>query len=573
MKQTVATLIAKTLEQAGVKRIWGVTGDSLNGLSDSLHRMGTIEWLGTRHEEVAAFAAGAEAQLTGQLAVCAGSCGPGNLHLINGLFDCHRNHVPVLAIAAHIPSSEIGSGYFQETHPQELFRECSHYCELVSNPEQLPRVLEIAMRKAILNRGVSVIVLPGDVALRMAPEDASMVWHTPALPLVQPPMSELNKLAATLNKAKNITLMCGSGCAGSHDEVVKLAELLQAPVVHALRGKEHIEWDNPYSVGMTGLIGFSSGYHAMMNADTLVLLGTQFPYRAFYPTNANIIQIDINSGSIGAHCPVNMALVGDINTTLTALLPQLEPKSDRSFLDKALEHYRNARKDLDGLATANDDQPIHPQYLAQQLSQYASDDAIFTCDVGTPTVWAARYLKMNGKRRLLGSFNHGSMANAMPQAIGAQATEPNKQVIAMCGDGGFTMLMGDFLSLAQLKLPVKIVIFNNSVLGFVAMEMKAGGYLTDGTDLHNPDFAAIANAAGIKGIRVEKASDLDGALQEMLAHPGPALLDVVTAKQELAMPPQIKFEQAKGFSLYMLRAIINGRGDEVVELAKTNWLR
>ncbi|MFI8417764.1 ubiquinone-dependent pyruvate dehydrogenase [Serratia sp. NPDC078593] len=573
MKQTIATLIAKTLEQAGVKRIWGVTGDSLNGLSDSLHRMGTIEWLGTRHEEVAAFAAGAEAQLTGNLAVCAGSCGPGNLHLINGLFDCHRNQVPVLAIAAHIPSSEIGSGYFQETHPQELFRECSHYCELVSNPEQLPRILEIAMRNAILNRGVSVIVLPGDIALRMAPEEAGIVWQTPALPLVQPPMSELNKLAETLNQAKNITLMCGSGCAGAHDDVVKLAELLQAPIVHALRGKEHIEWDNPYSVGMTGLIGFSSGYHAMMSADTLILLGTQFPYRAFYPTDANIIQIDINPGHIGAHCAVNTALVGDIKTTLSALLPQLEPKSDRKFLDKALEHYRNARNDLDGLATCNDEQPIHPQYLAQQISQLASDEAIFTCDVGTPTVWAARYLKMNGKRRLLGSFNHGSMANAMPQAIGAQATEPNKQVIAMCGDGGFTMLMGDFLSLAQLKLPVKVVVFNNSVLGFVAMEMKAGGYLTDGTDLRNPDFAAIANAAGIKGIRVEKASELDAALQEILAHPGPALLDVVTAKQELAMPPQIKFEQAKGFSLYMLRAIINGRGDEVIELAKTNWLR
>ncbi|EKN4185953.1 ubiquinone-dependent pyruvate dehydrogenase [Yersinia enterocolitica] len=562
MKQTVATLVAKTLEQAGVKRIWGVTGDSLNGLSDSLHRMGTIEWLGTRHEEVAAFAAGAEAQLTGQLAVCAGSCGPGNLHLINGLFDCHR-----------IPSSEIGSGYFQETHPQELFRECSHYCELVSNPEQLPRVLEIAMRKAILNRGVSVIVLPGDVALQPAPEDAAVVWQTPKLPLVQPLMSELIILAETLNQAKNITLMCGSGCADAHDEVVKLAEMLQAPVVHALRGKEHIEWGNPYSVGMTGLIGFASGYHAMMNADTLVLLGTQFPYRAFYPTHANIIQIDINPGSIGAHCPVNMALVGDIKTTLSALLPQLEAKSDNTFLTKALEHYRTTRKDLDGLATANDNQPIHPQYLAQQISRHATDDAVFTCDVGTPTVWAARYLEMNGKRRLLGSFNHGSMANAMPQAIGAQATDPNRQVVALCGDGGFTMLMGDFLTLAQLKLPVKIVVFNNSVLGFVAMEMKAGGYLTDGTDLHNPDFAAIANAAGIKGIRVEKASELDAALESAFAHPGPVLVDVVTAKQELSMPPQIKFEQAKGFSLYMLRAIINGRGDEVVELAKTNWLR
>ncbi|MGM5530680.1 ubiquinone-dependent pyruvate dehydrogenase [Mixta calida] len=572
MKHTVAALIAQTLESAGVKRIWGVTGDSLNGLSDSLNRMGTIDWMPTRHEEVAAFAAGAEAQISGQLAVCAGSCGPGNLHLINGLFDCHRNHVPVLAIAAHIPSSEIGSGYFQETHPQELFRECSHYCELVSNPEQLPQVLGIAMRKAILNRGVSVVVLPGDVALKPAPEEASS-WYPPQQPVMQPPESELDKLAALLNDAENITLMCGSGCAGAHQQVVELAAALKAPVVHALRGKEHIEYDNPYSVGMTGLIGFSSGYHAMMNADTLLLLGTQFPYRAFYPTKAKIIQLDINPGSIGAHCHVDMALVGDVKATLNALLPRLRTKTDRAFLDNALAHYADARKGLDELAKPNDKQPIHPQYLAQRLSDFASEDAIFTCDVGTPTVWAARYLKMNGKRRLLGSFNHGSMANAMPQALGAQALDTRRQVVAMCGDGGFSMLMGDFISVAQLKLPVKLVVFNNSVLGFVAMEMKAGGYLTDGTDLQNPDFAAIAAACGVKGIRVEKASDLDGAIQEAFAHDGPVLLDVITAKEELAMPPQIKMEQTKGFSLYMLRAIINGRGDEVVELAKTNWLR
>lgn len=573
MKHTVAALIAQTLESAGVKRIWGVTGDSLNGLSDSLNRMGTIDWMPTRHEEVAAFAAGAEAQISGQLAVCAGSCGPGNLHLINGLFDCYRNHVPVLAIAAHIPSSEIGSGYFQETHPQELFRECSHYCELVSNPEQLPQVLGIAMRKAILNRGVSVVMLPGDVALKPAPEEASSAWYPPQQPVMQPPESELDKLAALLNEAENITLMCGSGCAGAHQQVVELAAALKAPVVHALRGKEHIEYDNPYSVGMTGLIGFSSGYHAMMNADTLLLLGTQFPYRAFYPTKAKIIQLDINPGSIGAHCHVDMALVGDVKATLNALLPRLRTKTDRAFLDNALAHYADARKGLDELAKPNDKQPIHPQYLAQRLSDFASEDAIFTCDVGTPTVWAARYLKMNGKRRLLGSFNHGSMANAMPQALGAQALDTRRQVVAMCGDGGFSMLMGDFISVAQLKLPVKLVVFNNSVLGFVAMEMKAGGYLTDGTDLQNPDFAAIAAACGVKGIRVEKASDLDGAIQEAFAHDGPVLLDVITAKEELAMPPQIKMEQAKGFSLYMLRAIINGRGDEVVELAKTNWLR
>ncbi len=573
MKQTVAALVAKTLENAGVKRIWGVTGDSLNGLSDSLNRMGTIEWMPTRHEEVAAFAAGAEAQISGELAVCAGSCGPGNLHLINGLFDCHRNNVPVLAIAAHIPSSEIGSGYFQETHPQELFKECSHYCELVSNPEQLPQVLGIAMRKAILNRGVSVVVLPGDIALQAAPESAKADWYPPQQPLVLPATGELTKLAQLLNESKNITLMCGCGCAGAHPELVKLAETLKAPIVHALRGKEHVEYDNPYDVGMTGLIGFSSGFEAMMSADTVVLLGTRFPYRAFYPEKAKIIQIDIDPGSLGSHCHVDMALIGDIRTTLIALQPLLEVKQDRTFLDKALKHYQKARKDLDDLATANDKQAIHPQYLAQQLSTWASDDAIFTCDVGTPTVWAARYLKMNGKRRLIGSFNHGSMANAMPQALGAQSIDKQRQVIAMCGDGGFSMLMGDFLSVAQLKQPVKLVVFNNSVLGFVAMEMQSGGYLTDGTDLQNPSFAAIANACGVKGIRVERASDLDAAIQEMLAHDGPALLDVVTASEELVMPPQIKMEQAKGFSLYMLRAVINGRGNEVVELAKTNWLR
>ncbi|PKH24303.1 pyruvate oxidase [Enterobacterales bacterium CwR94] len=573
MKQTVAAFLAKTLESAGVKRIWGVTGDSLNGLSDSLNRMGTIQWMPTRHEEVAAFAAGAEAQLTGELAVCAGSCGPGNLHLINGLFDCHRNHVPVLAIAAHIPSSEIGSNYFQETHPASLFRECSHYCELVSNPEQLPQVLAIAMRKAILNRGVSVVVLPGDVALQLAPEGAKTAWYPPQAPHIVPDSSEIKKLADVLNEAKNITLMCGSGCAGAHDEVVQLAATLKSPVVHALRGKEHIEWDNPYDVGMTGLIGFSSGYHAMMNADTLILLGTQFPYRAFYPQDARIIQIDINPGSIGAHSHVDVALQGDIKTTLRALLPQLAVKQERGFLDKARAHYVEARQGLDDLANANDKQAIHPQFLAQQISRHAAQDAVFTCDVGTPTVWAARYLSMNGQRRLIGSFNHGSMANAMPQAIGAQATFPERQVVALCGDGGFSMLMGDLLSLKQLNLPVKLVIFNNSVLGFVAMEMKAGGYLTDGTELVNPDFAAIARACGIKGLRVEKASEVDAVLEEAFAHDGPVVIDAITATDELVMPPQIKAEQAKGFSLYMLRAIINGRGDEVVELAKTNWLR
>lgn len=573
MKNTVASFIIKSLELAGVKRIWGVTGDSLNGLSDSLNRQKNIEWVSTRHEEVAAFAAGAEAQVTGELAVCAGSCGPGNLHLINGLFDCHRNRVPVLAIAAHIPSSEIGSGYFQETHPQSLFQECSHYCELVSNPEQLPQVLAIAMRKAVVDRGVSVIVLPGDIALAEAPEGATPNWYPPAVPITVPPLLQLDTLAEVLNQSQNITLLCGSGCAGAHQQVTALAEKLKAPIVHALRGKEHLEYDNPYDVGMTGFIGFSSGYHAMLNADTLVLLGTRFPYRAFYPTDARIIQIDHSAGSLGAHCPVDMPVVGDINATLQLLLPRLEEKQQRKHLDKALKNYQEARQDLDDLAVANDHQAIHPQYLAQQISELASDDAIFTCDVGTPTVWAARYLKMNGRRRLLGSFNHGSMANAMPQAMGAQKAYADRQVVALCGDGGFAMLMGDLLSVAQHQLPVKLVIFNNSVLGFVAMEMKAGGFLTDGTELENPDFAAMAAACGIKGITVERASALPEALQQAFAHAGPVVVNVITARDELVMPPKIKMEQAKGFSLYMLRAIMNGRGDEVVELAKTNWFR
>lgn len=573
MKSTVASFIIKSLELAGVKRIWGVTGDSLNGLSDSLNRLKTIEWISTRHEEVAAFAAGAEAQVSGELAVCAGSCGPGNLHLINGLFDCHRNRVPVLAIAAHIPSSEIGSGYFQETHPQSLFQECSHYCELVSNPEQLPQVLAIAMRKAIVDRGVSVVVLPGDIALADAPAQATPDWYPPAVPVSVPPLLQLNTLAEVLNQSENITLLCGSGCAGAHAQVTALAEKLKAPIVHALRGKEHLEYDNPYDVGMTGFIGFSSGYHAMLNADTLVLLGTRFPYRAFYPTDARIIQIDNSAGSLGAHCQVDMPVVGDINATLQLLLPRLQEKTGRKHLDSAVKHYQKARKDLDDLAVADDDQAIHPQYLAQQISDLASDDTIFSCDVGTPTVWAARYLKMNGRRRLIGSFNHGSMANAMPQAMGAQKAFPDRQVVALCGDGGFAMLMGDLLSIAQHQLPIKLVIFNNSVLGFVAMEMKAGGFLTDGTELDNPDFAAIAAACGIKGINVERASALPAALEQAFAHPGPVLVNVITAKEELVMPPKIKMEQAKGFSLYMLRAIMNGRGDEVIDLAKTNWFR
>ena len=574
MSQSIASFITQTLEQAGVKRIWGVTGDSLNGISDSLRKMGSIEWLGTRHEEAAAFAAGAEAHVSGELAVCAGSCGPGNLHLINGLFDCHRNKVPVLAIAAHIPSSEIGSNYFQETHPQELFKECSVFCELVSNPEQMPYLLETAMRQAILHNDVSVLVLPGDIALKAMPELTKAKWNVPKLATYTPDTDDIKTLATHLNKSKKLTLLCGAGCKGSHDEIIALAEKLQAPIVHAMRGKEFLEYDNPYDVGMTGFIGFVSGYHAMQEADTLLMIGTSFPYRAFYPENATILQIDNQPASLGRHAQIDFGVLGDTKNTVTSLLEHIKDGRNSAHLKKCVKNYKESRKDLDLLANGKTSHNlIHPQYLTRLLNEQAADNTIFTCDVGTPTVWAARYLSMNGQRRLIGSFNHGSMANALSQAMGAQSLDRNRQVIAMCGDGGFSMLMGDLLSLKQLNLPIKIVVYNNRSLGFVAMEMKASGYLSDDTDLDNPSFAKIAQACGLKGIHVSNPEKLPQAMAEMMEHSGPVVLEVDTAKQELAMPPQIKFEQAKGFSVYMMKALINGKGNEIVELSKTNWSR
>ncbi len=574
MAGTVADQLVGALELAGVERIYGIVGDSLNGVTESLRQRDKIQWIHTRHEEAAAFAAGAEAHLTGKLAVCCGSCGPGNLHLINGLFDCHRNRVPVLAIAAHIPSGEIGSGYFQETHPQELFRECSHYVEMVSIPEQLPRLLEQAIRHAIHKRGVGVVVLPGDVALKAASEIKVSRELVSPLPKILPQEDRVGALAAFLNDAEKITILCGSGCAGSHDDLMALGKALQAPMVHAIRGKEHVEWDNPYDVGMTGLIGFSSGYRAMLSCDALLMLGTDFPYRQFYPSDAKIAQVDIDGANLGKRTPIDLGVVGDVKATIQAVLPHIKEGRNSGHLEDCIAHYEEARKDLDELATGRPGQkPIHPQYVAKIVSEQAADDAIFTCDVGTPTIWAARYLTMNGKRRLLGSFNHGSMANAMMQAIGAQAAYPERQVVALAGDGGFGMMMGEFLTLRQLGLPVKVVIFNNGTLGFVEMEMKAAGFLDTGVELDNPDFGKIASNAGLFGARVEDPGELEGALASAFAYNGPAIIDVVTNRLELAMPPQVTTEMAKGFSLYSLRAIINGRGSDLIELARSNLLR
>jgi len=609
---SVAESMVQILLAAGVRRVYGIVGDSLNGLTESIRKTTdaakkkddrpSIEWIGVRHEEVAAFAAGAQAHLTGQLAVCAGSCGPGNLHLINGLYDAHRSRVPVLAIAAQIPSREQGTNYFQETRPELLFKDCSVFCESVNQPEQMPRLLELAIRAAVGRRGVAVLIIPGDIAEREAPDAPAFVFDEPA-PLTRPSDAELTKLATALGAAGaatekaagargKVTILAGAGCAGAHAELLAVADALAAPIVHALRGKEHVEYDNPFDVGMTGLLGFSSGYHAMMDCDVLLMLGTDFPYPEFYPPKAFIAQIDLRPENLGRRCRLDLGLVGDVRSSLAALLPRLGPRaSDRKHLERALAHYRKSRESLDELATgaaetppakaptkepgkeSDEKTPIHPQYLTRLVDGLAAPDAIFTCDVGLPTLWAARYLTMNGTRRLVGSFNHGSMAGAMPQAIGAQLAFPGRQVISLSGDGGFSMLMGDLLTIRQRKLPVKLIIYDNGSLGFVELEMKAAGLLEFGTTLDNPDFAAMARALGIHGVRVEDPALLPGAVAAALAHEGPAVIDVVLNRQELALPPSIKAGQAKGFSLYMMKAILSGRASEVLDMAKTNLWR
>lgn len=570
--KNIADLLVHTLAEVGIKRIYGVVGDSLNGVTEAVRTHGEIEWVGTRHEEVAAFAASGESQLTNELAVCAGSCGPGNLHLINGLFDAHRSRTPVLAIAAHIPSAEIGSGYFQETHPDQLFKECSHYCELVSHPDQLPYVIENAIRAAVGKKGVAVIVLPGDVALQDAPTRsisprASLV---PQDPQVIPQDDEIQALASLLNQSKRVAIFAGRGCAGAHAQLMSLADALKSPIVHALGGKEHIEYDNPYDVGMTGFIGFESGYKAMHSCDTLLMLGTDFPYKQFLPHKVKIAQVDIRPENLGRRAKLELGVVGGIKETIKALLPHLQKRGERHFLDTALKDYKHSRAELDKLAQPGSHGVIHPQYLAAIVSEKAAEDAVFTADVGTPTVWAARYLQMNGKRRLIGSFTHGSMANAMPQALGIKKADPERQVISFSGDGGFSMLMGDLISLKQHEIPIKVVIFNNGVLGFVALEMKAAGFVNTGVDLENPDFSRVAQSIGIYGERVEDPADLPAAVDRFLAHEGPAVLDVVTASQELVLPPTIHMEQVKGFSLWGLRAVMDGQMQHVIDLAKVN---
>ncbi|MCO5996355.1 pyruvate dehydrogenase [Actinoallomurus rhizosphaericola] len=571
-KRTVAEQLVDLLVRAGVRRLYGVVGDALNPVTDAVRRNAAIDWVKVRHEETGAFAAGAEAQLSGHLAACAGSSGPGHVHLINGLYDAHRSMAPVVAVAAHIPSAEIGTAYFQETHPDRLFAECSHYSELISTPEQTPRVVTTAIQHAVGRSGVAVVSVAGDVAGQDAPSrdgDVAVVTERPA---VRPGDAEIAELARLVDEAEAITLFCGRGTAGAHDEVMEFAERVKAPVGHALRGKDWIQYDNPFDVGMSGLLGYGAAYEAMHEADLLILLGTDFPYTAFLPDDVRTAQVDILAEHLGRRSRLDVAVWGDVRETLCALIPRVREKTDRRFLDRMLKKHADA---LEGVVTAytrdvEHHRPIHPEYVAAILDEEAADDAVFTVDTGMCNVWAARYLSPNGRRRMIGSFTHGSMANAMPQAIGAQLLHPGRQVISMSGDGGFSMLMGDLLTLVEYDLPVTVVLFDNSSLGMVDLEMMVGGFPPYATTYPHTDYAAIARAAGAHAVRVEDPRDVRDALREGLAHSGPSLVDVVTDPNALSIPPRITGRQLAGFATTTSKLVLSGGVGRMVQLARSN---
>jgi pyruvate dehydrogenase (quinone) len=568
---TLADQLIEVLREARVERIYGVVGDSLNPVVDAVRRADGIEWVHVRNEEAGAFAAAAEAQLTGRLAVCVGSCGPGNTHLIQGLYDAHRTGAAVLAIASQIPSSHVGTSYHQETHPERLFVECSHYCEVVSQAGQMPRLARSAVSHSLGLRGVSVLTISGDVLHRKAaqPTGASHVVIPRAT--VVPAPEQVQALAERLNAADTATLFCGAGVMGAHAEVMALAGKLHSPIGHSLRGKEWIQYNNPYDVGMSGLLGYGACYEATHEADLLVLLGTDFPYGDFLP-GARTVQVDHDPARLGRRTPLELAVHGDVRETLRAVLPLVEQKSDHSFLDRMLHKHAAALEHVVSAYTHDIEQhlPIHPEYAARILDEVASEDAVFTVDTGMNTVWAARYITPNGRRRVIGSFLHGSMANALPHAIGAQLAYPGRQVISMSGDGGLGMLLGELLTVAMYRLPVKIVAFNNSALGMVKLEMMVDGLQDDQTDNGTFDYAAIAEAVGIRSVRVEQPGDVQAALTEALAQPGPALVDLVTDPDALSVPPHVTRAEVKGFALAAGKVVLDGGVGKMAEMARAN---
>ncbi len=570
-KPNVAEQFVQVLVQAGVERIYGVVGDSLNPVVDAIRRTPGIDWVHVRNEEAGAFAAAAEAQLTGKLAVCAGSCGPGNTHLVQGLYDAHRTGAPVLALASHIPSGQIGTGFFQETHPERLFVDCSGYCEQISQPAQMPKVLRIAMQHALARGEVSVLVLPGDVAQMEATSPTGSGVPVAGQGTVVPSEPQVERLAELINDAETVTLFAGAGVRGAHAEVMELADALQAPVGHSLRGKEWIQYDNPYDVGMSGLLGYGACYRAMHDADLLLLLGTDFPYDSFLP-QARTVQIDHDATRLGRRTPLELAVHGDVRETLRAVLPLLRRKTDRAFLDRMLSDHCKALEQVVDAYTRDVERhvPIHPEFAADILDELAADDAIFTVDTGMCNVWAARYLTPNGRRRVIGSFLHGTMANALPHAIGAQFAYPGRQVVSMSGDGGLGMLLGELLTVALHDLPVKIVTFDNSSLGMVKLEMLVDGLPDYQTDHRPVDFAAIARGAGLYAERVTDPNRLRAALKEALSHDGPALVDVVTDANALSVPPHVTAGQLGGFALAASKVVLEGGVGRMIDLARAN---
>lgn len=571
MALTYAEALVKTLEKLGVRRIYGVVGDSLNPIVDAV-RDSDIEWIHVRNEEAGAFAAGAESVVTGELAVCAASCGPGNTHLIQGLYDANRNGAKVLAIASHIPSRQIGSEFFQETHPEQIFQECSGYCEMVNSGEQGAVITHHAIQSTLSGKGVSVLVVPGDVATQEV-EDSRFLDSTfsTARPIAYPDPAEAADLVAAINKAKSVTLFVGAGIANAREQVLELAEKIKAPIGHAFGGKHFIQYDNPFEVGMSGLLGYGACYDACQEADLLILIGTDFPYNDFLPSK-NVAQIDVDGAKIGHRTTVRHPVVGDAGAVIENILPSIEEKKDRSFLDRQLNKHAKLLESVVDAYSKNVDKhvPIHPEYAADILDELAADDAIFTVDTGMCNVWAARYLTPNGKRIDMGSYRHGTMANALPQAIGAQAQDRNRQVISMSGDGGLGMLMGELLTVKLHELPVKIFTFNNSSLGMVKLEMLVQGMPEYETDHEHVNYAKIAEAAGIKAIRIEDPKKLREGIQEALDYRGPVLVDIVTDPNALSIPPSITWEMLMGFSKAATRTVMGGGVGSMINMARSN---
>ncbi|MCL5129321.1 thiamine pyrophosphate-dependent enzyme [Algibacter sp. L4_22] len=571
MGKKVADQIVEMLVNNNVKRIYAVTGDSLNELNDAVRRSGKIKWIHVRHEEAGAYAAAAEAELDG-LACCAGSSGPGHVHLINGLYDANRSGVPIIAIASTIVTAEFGVDYFQATNTYKLFDDCSVYNELASTPKQVPRMLQAAIQNAVHKKGVAVFGLPGDVSAMPAEESATSMYNYHSETILRPSDNEMQKLANLVNKHPKVSIYCGIGAREAHDDIIKLAGLLKAPIGYSFRGKMGMQHNNSYEVGMTGLLGVPSAFHAMHESDVVILLGTDFPYEHFMPVKNKIIQVDEKPERLGRRAKLELGLTGKITDTIAALLPLINEKEDTSFLDAQLDFYEKVKENLNVYVKDEGfEHHISPEYVASTIDKMADDDTVFTVDTGMCCVWGARYINGTGKRIMLGSFNHGSMANAMPMAIGAQLAYPERQVVAFCGDGGLSMLLGDLATIKQYNLPIKLIVFNNRSLGMVQLEMQVEGLPNNETDMVNPNFEMIAEAMGFRGISVTKPEDVKQSLEEAFAHNGPVLVSVFTNPQALAMPPKMEFDQMKGYALSMSKMILSGRMDEVLEMVKTNY--